>query len=70
MKVGFFSFDTWRCPNPGCKYIITNVEMQHARFNYECPRCRKASLSNFILQLAELPKCTITATSTKSQSID
>ena len=51
----FFDFDTWRCPNPGCQYVITDTEMQVVRYDFGCPRC-KTPLANFILKLAkEMP---------------
>ena len=45
-----FEFDTWRCPNPLCKYVITDVEIQAAIFNYPCQNCHRSKLGDFILQ--------------------
>lgn len=47
IKGKIMEFDTWRCPNPNCKYIITDTEMQAFRYDVGCPKC-KTPLKKFI----------------------
>ena len=32
------NFDTWQCPK--CGYLVTDVHLQSARFDYGCSRCK------------------------------
>ena len=34
-----------KCPN--CGYIVSDVELKCAKFDYLCPRCRLKTLSSF-----------------------
>ncbi len=54
----FLDFDVWRCPNPSCKYILTDTEMQLLRYDYGCPKC-KTPLGKFISKPAESPNVSI-----------
>lgn len=33
---------------PSCNFIVSQIEIEHARFDYECPRCREKHLSDFL----------------------
>lgn len=44
----------WKCPK--CNHVITNIEMQHARYNYPCPRCSLSRLCDFILIVEHISK--------------
>jgi len=39
------NFDTWQCPK--CGFLISDVQLQSARFDYGCPRC-KTSFGEFV----------------------
>ena len=48
-----FNFDTWECP--GCQYLIANITMQSARYDFACPECKKP-FAEFISLPAKRPK--------------
>jgi rubredoxin len=35
----------YRCP--GCGYIVDEIVLTHARFDFNCPRCAASRLSEF-----------------------
>lgn len=38
---------------PGCGYLITAMHARRSRFDYTCPRCRKYTLSEFVIAQTE-----------------
>jgi len=46
-----FSFDAWECPR--CGFMISDVELQHVRFDFGCPRC-KMSFGQFTERPAKI----------------
>ena len=39
---------------PVCKYVLANIEIKQARFDYKCPRCNGPKISFFISQKNKL----------------
>lgn len=35
----------WKCPR--CEYLTSSIIYHYARYDYECPRCHTANLSQF-----------------------